>query len=795
MPFDDDDFGLIFPTRFGKATGTANERQMLDNVGGSSESFRHKVRDDGDGTVTRMKTHDGMPRFITEEEDRSTVFHDEIKAYLESGQLEFQYPGEANPTRSKPAKWKLHDISSSDNWIGEVYTRVSGSHAVGEKTAPQPTPVETGVLVDNVDSIAIGFKESIDPYVNAQREAANEVQVIAKKLVCSYFPASHFSGKMRAFIQAQYGAAIPTKGFCYSVSIVGEAASLYYTRSDKPDLPTIQFGFFSHFTTGMYCASDYNYYIVQLTEASGSSLMTVTVLPVTLGPAGKAFKRAIAKGLVTGSENLRKAEFYMFADAVIETDKSFSAGTFAPGGCGDSPGYTLAWGWKFNQQGSEASIIRVGTVGESGANTLDGRAKEIHISIARTSVFDGSESGKWTISGTASEEKHWLDGWGRFNIFAPESQFGTSLILYSMAATRGTVAAYDFSEVPVYGFYDKHDVWKKVELSRTVSGADFNKYEQEQSGLVLGSVFLNSYDAEAYRNTGDTNKDFDNDANAQKRWYETASYEKRYNSGEHSVFDLDVGGTVFNGWVKTGSYRRSEWDAGEDIDLTVSVGGQPGYTDGVNIGLPPPQWYVDITDYVDSFGGLWGAFAQWGGDNEYFRTDNQRKTQSNIRSAGTFDYHQRWSLVIPVGDCCVAHVATNLYKSRTETSRWWYGWTVPIPTSTQMKRVTKPGHYEIVTFSTPDGYNTLSRWNASSSVLDNAVITVSDEASIRGWSLSLSGGAGTPSGSYYSLFVVSTEDPVFNGSISYRESAGGKYKGSEGFDSGGVGSGLFVGWY
>lgn len=64
MPYDDDKFGRIWPTRQGGAIGGARERQMLDALGGS-EGFRTRISYNADGSVTELRTKDGMPQFTT----------------------------------------------------------------------------------------------------------------------------------------------------------------------------------------------------------------------------------------------------------------------------------------------------------------------------------------------------------------------------------------------------------------------------------------------------------------------------------------------------------------------------------------------------------------------------------------------------------------------------------------------------------------------------------------------------------------------------------------------------------
>lgn len=60
--YDDDNFGGIFPTRTGVPTGSANERKMLDSIGGS-DGFRTQQKTNSDGSVTMLRTRNGMPEF------------------------------------------------------------------------------------------------------------------------------------------------------------------------------------------------------------------------------------------------------------------------------------------------------------------------------------------------------------------------------------------------------------------------------------------------------------------------------------------------------------------------------------------------------------------------------------------------------------------------------------------------------------------------------------------------------------------------------------------------------------
>jgi len=65
MSWADDEWGKpFFPTRSGGATGHANERMMLDAVGGM-DGIRTKIHTNDDGSTTILKTRGGMPVFYT----------------------------------------------------------------------------------------------------------------------------------------------------------------------------------------------------------------------------------------------------------------------------------------------------------------------------------------------------------------------------------------------------------------------------------------------------------------------------------------------------------------------------------------------------------------------------------------------------------------------------------------------------------------------------------------------------------------------------------------------------------
>lgn len=64
MPIDDDTGGRIFPTRFGRAIGSSEERTLLESVGGE-KGIRTRILQAQEGSQTLLRTRAGNPEFIT----------------------------------------------------------------------------------------------------------------------------------------------------------------------------------------------------------------------------------------------------------------------------------------------------------------------------------------------------------------------------------------------------------------------------------------------------------------------------------------------------------------------------------------------------------------------------------------------------------------------------------------------------------------------------------------------------------------------------------------------------------
>ena len=166
MSYNDKKFGNLFPTRQGTAIGGANERQMLDQVGGSV-GYRKNFRIEPDGTTTMLTTKNGQPQF---QNLGGGGDDDQINgtAGLDSGALlttlhgpvKYTRSGKVTTTVGPGAKARfIHQITKKD-YIG---------------TSPRDNDTET-------------FSAGLNPE-------------IVKKC-----PPSLFTGKTRLYVQCLYGA-------------------------------------------------------------------------------------------------------------------------------------------------------------------------------------------------------------------------------------------------------------------------------------------------------------------------------------------------------------------------------------------------------------------------------------------------------------------------------------------------------------------------------------------------------------------------------------------------------------
>ena len=124
MAFDDDTFGVFFPTRHGEVVGRGLENRMLQNVGGAM-GIRQKIIDLPDGTTVRLRTRAGMPEFIAEKPKGSALFYSHNIAYVTAGARLLSPTPSINLTGEAISFDRLMDTFRCDGTVATLSPTVS----------------------------------------------------------------------------------------------------------------------------------------------------------------------------------------------------------------------------------------------------------------------------------------------------------------------------------------------------------------------------------------------------------------------------------------------------------------------------------------------------------------------------------------------------------------------------------------------------------------------------------------------------------------------------------------------
>lgn len=718
MSFDDKKFGALFPTRTGTPTGTTNERKMLDKMGGS-EGFRKSFQTNLDGSVTQCNTRNGMPEFITRGE--IPPVQPKNSYYMESGQLEWSFPGDENPTRLDPAKWHFLDIPTTSDYLGKI----AGLPPVfGAQT-------NTPELTEGMESQAIGYPYQSDPAKVAAIKEAYGNATLMKKLTAAFFPASLFSGKMRAFIQAQYGAKETQAGDPLHVEVFGGSVNLLYKATIGGVTASVQFGLWSHASPGIFNAGDGSYWLLNITGGPAFTVTAYQIKQITT-----VAKELLKEHTLNPSD---EAESYLFAHSTIDTTNPQVVGTFT-----GAAGAAMAYGWKWNSDGSKASIVVHEGLG-SGVADLRWQASTMHMSVSYTAQSPVSAAGLYVSCETVGHGE-WTDGWGTWNIFVPSAATSTApLDLYSLATnTTGVKPAFNFSGIPVYGYY-KGSEWQEVVISRNLAAGARNT--QRDANII--------YNPDLDMGTYIPNRDQYGAVFANQG----CSYEQ-HEITSSTTMPISVGGISYAGGTSFGThvYKVKTVASAGEMDNTVSftgtrVGG------GASFGDPPGYVYSDGTG---SNGGGFCTIA--------------RCTITVTTFVGTT--YDAWALVIPGGDCAAAYVATH--TSVTSAS---------YTTSTRVSHGVFEFHgaeYRFAPYANVNAYK-CNGWFGVSDPDDTLVITPAPPAELATkvfcFNTAVDGDVGIPGGSYYALFNVNKNYPYYDRGMYVYTSAGKRYVGSEGIKS------------
>lgn len=418
MAFDDKQLGTIFPTRTGTPTGSANERQMLDKTGAGG--FIKSYRTLPDGTVVRLETKNGMPRFITDVSRQVTA--DIFYLEMDSGIVDLL---------------SIHEGTSNYNLPGKIYqTDYVASHAGNNERAVGcgkiRTSDATGPIVPNgADSVA--FPSG------------------GNKVTAKYVPPSMFTGKMRFYVQALYGSTWS------SLVLFGETEGRPFLKASIGDeeehVFTTRTGLFTDQTTG-------EHYVIWPHSSSA------TICKLKSSAAAEKFRKFIipASGLMAADKE--RVEAYILSQSIPDPSTTQTVSYSL------TPTEALGYSFHFNWDGTACDIVEMAEVYLTGLDTWGFRSTHYRINFSsingafsahRQVVYGPHE---WSVSMNS-------------NVIA-QPTWGGQLLKLGQPLAKGNVAD---AIGRVYAFYRKNElVTVDVAITKEQSEPDVCVSEPEYFG-------------------------------------------------------------------------------------------------------------------------------------------------------------------------------------------------------------------------------------------------------------------------------------------------------------------------
>lgn len=412
MAYKDKKLGELFPTRHGEASGTANERQMLDAIN-DTPNFRTRIQNNANGTTTRLRSRGGFPEFVTD--SVATDSPTEQAVDMDSGAIDVVNTSQISPLRYSDGILHYGSIERLYFSLARLLGKISTTRITLLSNNP---PVEL--------SAPTSYLVSQDGFGHRDQDL---LDLLYAKKICSVFaPASMFCGKARLYVQAQYGA--PLKRWSLGLNLGGDTPSLYYGGTEIST------------SSGIYIDDQLTHWLLTL-NGSGVSITrlkrhaSVKPLVKKLGPSAT----------VDDVLDRDKIEAYIMSRSYPDSDMSFSITISGLPPISEMLGY----GWKFNWSGTKADIISHSVLPD---NTFQSKHYSCSFSRDGSLVDDHSlstitrEKLRWSASVHVVEVSNWHNTksgqviayplWGQFVL----NKFGTS----------GGSAAGD---APVYCFYKK----------------------------------------------------------------------------------------------------------------------------------------------------------------------------------------------------------------------------------------------------------------------------------------------------------------------------------------------------
>lgn len=676
-----------------------------------------------------------------------------LTAYMESGQEGFAFPGESEPTRADPAQWKFLDIDREGKWLGEIKL-MGGLTTFGKQVAKQK-PGGRRELTEGMESLAIGYPRSSDAAVDAQRKEDYTDATVMKKITTGLFSASYFPGKMRLFIQAQYGA--QEKKSLLPGLVSTEFGGSFLLEYYDADGESLVLGLWIHGSPGIYTDDDGYYWLLNI-GASGNTIQ-VYGYPLIQDEAGTVMRKWLKRYYDRlDIDTIDKVEGYIFAHSTLKVGATsrFLVGQFDTGMTDLALYNTPFWGWKFNWDGSEAKVIAHAVVGAFGDVCYHSRTFTLNFTYDKTQKkgYQGKadNDGVITLTGTMDDNGDWLDSWAGGNnlLWVPYDYWQASMDIYSItidAVALGVKPEFNFTDIPFYGFYQRTrskggvDTWIEAKLSRRKNTNTVTKYNTTGNWLNFNPplVPLEDY-AYPYHYV---------------QFYATDGY------------DMEVE-TLFPD-ARKDTLTIGDWTADFTSDAVavtnIAWEGSSAWTETQpTVLLPPgPATWVDWS--IHSADGKMGIVT--GGTVTFGAT-------------GVYAY----AMVVPSKDCSALYVAT--YNARDEYTFTVTGWRRTQLDTWIYERdpVTGLRGALIGTYGAPISLGS----PVGTGLNDPPVIDheINLEYEVFAWSTELTKEAGVPPGTpggapdpYYALFNCEKAYPYFDRGMYLYTSQGGRYVGSE----------------
>lgn len=369
MAYDDKDEGRVFPTRTGVATGSANERTMLDVVGASGIRTQNRdiVGPEGQKGTVRLRTRGGSPEFVTEFEPVDTRSKKEV--YMDSGALDLLSVNLTNP------------LALQDAIL--YYASAQKAYFTSNKLLAKIAPPAIAAINPPANATAgKSFKASTPPANRGISPDASTSMLYAKKVCAARCPASVFTGKTKLFVQAHYGAPLPD--FRWTLNEVsGSPPELIHGNGATVST-----------NSGVYRDAQSRHWLITVTPTGVR--ITALVPEAAVAPLVPHLQNSIY------TADVDKIEAYILAYSHPSTTMTFDIAMTIP------ETQMMGYGWKFSWDGDKASIIKHDPVPQSGGRTyFDATRYELTFSRNGTMSVVGdavtAEKSRWTVTLAAVE--------------------------------------------------------------------------------------------------------------------------------------------------------------------------------------------------------------------------------------------------------------------------------------------------------------------------------------------------------------------------------------------------------